>query len=127
MILGDNVFYGHGLPELLAAADARAGGGTVFGYQVSDPERYGVAEFDADGQVISLEEKPEKPKSNYAITGLYIYDNQVINIAENLKPSARGELEITDVNMTYLKMEKLRVEKLSRGVAWLELRGFALC
>lgn len=120
MVLGDNIFHGDGLPEQMVAAQKRNCGATVFGYRVNNPQRYGVAEFDKAGNVISIEEKPAKPKSNYAITGLYIYDNQVIDIATNLKPSARGELEITDVNMTYLKLNNLKVEKLSRGVAWLD-------
>ena len=120
LVLGDNIYYGGGLTALLAKANARAEGATVFGYYVKDPERYGVAEFDAQGRVISLEEKPKKARSNYAVTGLYFYDNEVLEIARNLKPSARGELEITDVNIAYLKKAKLQVELLSRGIAWLD-------
>ena len=120
MILGDNIFHGDGLSEQMKAAQKMNDGATVFGYRVNNPERYGVAEFDSAGNVINIEEKPEKPKSNYAITGLYIYDNHVLDIAANLKPSKRGELEITDVNMTYLKTGKLKVQKLGRGVAWLD-------
>jgi glucose-1-phosphate thymidylyltransferase len=120
LILGDNIFYGHHLSMILKRAVQTTVGGLIFGYLVRDPERYGVVEFDDQGNVIGIEEKPKKPKSNYAVPGLYIYDNQVIEIAENLKPSARGELEITDVNMAYLKMGKLRVELLGRGFAWLD-------
>lgn len=120
MILGDNIFHGDGLPELMRAAQEQNEGATVFGYRVKNPERYGVAEFDASGHVISIEEKPVKPKSNYAITGLYFYDNRVLEIAAALKPSKRGELEITDVNMAYLTMGHLKVRTLSRGVAWLD-------
>ena len=120
MVLGDNVFYGHGLPEHLIQARYRNDGATVFGYWVKDPQRYGVVEFDDSGKAVNIEEKPDKPKSNYAVTGLYFYDNQVLDIAASLKPSARGELEITDVNIAYLKMGKLRVEKLGRGIAWLD-------
>ncbi|MBI5328020.1 MAG: glucose-1-phosphate thymidylyltransferase RfbA [Deltaproteobacteria bacterium] len=122
LILGDNIFYGHGLVELLkkAVQGVAAGGATVFGSYVNDPERYGVVEFDKDDRAISIEEKPKSPKSNYAVTGLYFYDNDVIDIAGNLKPSNRGELEITDVNRTYLKKRKLRVELLGRGYAWLD-------
>ncbi|MBI5206797.1 MAG: glucose-1-phosphate thymidylyltransferase RfbA [Candidatus Firestonebacteria bacterium] len=123
LILGDNIFYGHGLTELLMKAvfDIKEKkGATVFGYYVNEPERYGVAEFDSCGNVISIEEKPENPKSNYAITGLYFCDNNVVNIAKKIKPSARGELEITDVNKEYLKNNKLRVELLGRGYAWLD-------
>ena len=120
MVLGDNVFYGHGLPEHLIQARYRNDGATVFGYWVKDPQRYGVVEFDGSGKAVNIEEKPDKPKSNYAVTGLYFYDNQVLDIAASLKPSARGELEITDVNIAYLKMGKLRVEKLGRGIAWLD-------
>lgn len=123
LILGDNIFYGHGLTELLrkAVKDVNTkGGATVFGYYVKDPERYGIVEFDKDGNVLSVEEKPQNPKSNFAITGLYFYDNNVIEIAKNLTPSGRGELEITDVNKEYLKRGKLRVELLGRGYAWLD-------
>ncbi len=120
MILGDNVFYGHGLTGKLEEASKLDSGAMVFGYWVKDPERYGVVSFDKDGYVRKIEEKPKKPKSNYAVTGLYFYDNQVSDIAANLKPSPRGELEITDVNVAYLKMNRLKVEKLGRGVAWLD-------
>jgi glucose-1-phosphate thymidylyltransferase len=120
LVLGDNIFYGHGFPQLLQSAVSRTRGATVFAYQVRDPERYGVVEFDASGQAISLEEKPEKPRSTYAVTGVYFYDNQVLNIAAQLKPSPRGELEITDVNRAYLRMDQLYVEKLGRGIAWLD-------
>ena len=118
--LGDNVFYGHGMPESLRRATQREHGATVFGYWVSDPERYGVVEFDANHEVVGIEEKPEKPRSNYAITGIYFYDNRVLEIAAGLKPSARGELEITDVNLEYLRGGDLHVELLGRGVAWLD-------
>lgn len=120
LILGDNLFHGYGLSEQLQNAAARKEGGTVFGYQVKDPERYGVVSFDDAGKVVDIEEKPHRPKSNFAVTGLYFYDNQVIDIAKGLEPSARGELEITDVNMAYLKQGKLRVEKMGRGMAWLD-------
>jgi glucose-1-phosphate thymidylyltransferase len=123
LILGDNIFYGHGLTELLKKSVndvEKLGGATVFGYYVNDPERYGIVEFDRDGNVLSIEEKPKEPKSNYAVTGLYFYDNSVINIAKNLQPSGRGELEITDVNKEYLRRGKLRVELLGRGYAWLD-------
>ncbi len=120
LILGDNIFYGHGLIDLLIQAVSRSEGATVFGYWVKDPERYGVAEFDDSGQVISLQEKPEKPKSHYAVTGLYFYDNQVSELAASLKPSARGELEITDLNNLYLGQGRLWLEKMGRGLAWLD-------
>ncbi|MEA3279091.1 MAG: glucose-1-phosphate thymidylyltransferase RfbA [Thermodesulfobacteriota bacterium] len=120
MILGDNIFYGHGMTGLLNNAKSRKEGATVFGYRVKDPQRYGVVDFDESGMAINIEEKPEKPKSNFAVTGLYFYDNRVIDIAAGLKPSPRGELEITDVNMAYLKMGKLHVEKFGRGIAWLD-------
>lgn len=120
LALGDNVFYGHGLPDLLHKATARREGATLFGYWVKDPQRYGVVEFDAAGDPIGLEEKPARPKSPYAITGLYFYDNQVFEYAEGLKPSARGELEITDLNREYLSSGKLHVEKMGRGIAWLD-------
>jgi len=120
LVLGDNIFYGHEFHELLSSADTRDTGATVFAYHVHDPERYGVAEFDAMGKVLSLEEKPKQPKSNYAVTGLYFYDNQVVDMARNLKPSARGELEITDLNRIYLEQGQLNVEIMGRGYAWLD-------
>jgi glucose-1-phosphate thymidylyltransferase len=120
LILGDNIFYGDRMSSKLQTLAKLDTGGVVFGYYVKDPERYGVAEFDADGRVIDLEEKPAQPKSNYAITGLYFYDRQVVDIAHNIQPSARGELEITDLNRVYLRQNQLKVEKLSRGVAWLD-------
>ncbi|NDP42901.1 MAG: glucose-1-phosphate thymidylyltransferase RfbA [Aromatoleum sp.] len=120
LVLGDNIFYGHDLSVQLARANAQASGATVFAYRVSDPERYGVAEFDASGRVISLEEKPKQPRSNYAVTGLYFYDNRVLDVAANLEPSARGELEITDVNRAYLDWDELACEVLGRGMAWLD-------
>lgn len=120
LILGDNIFYGHLLHEKLAAANQRNGGATVFAYHVHDPERYGVAEFSKDGKVLSLEEKPTAPKSNYAVTGLYFYDEHAPNYAKQIKPSKRGELEITDLNKVYLDKEQLNVELLSRGYAWLD-------
>ncbi|NLI83148.1 MAG: glucose-1-phosphate thymidylyltransferase RfbA [Deltaproteobacteria bacterium] len=120
LILGDNIFYGHGFQQLLRKACALETGGFVFGYYVKDPERYGIVEFDETGKVLSIEEKPKAPKSNYAVPGLYFYDNEVIAIAEQLKPSARGELEITDVNRVYMERGALRLELLGRGFAWLD-------
>ncbi len=120
LVLGDNIFYGHGLVELLQAAVARPRGATVFGYHVRDPERYGVVELDRDRRAVSIVEKPAQPKSNYAVTGLYFYDNDVVRIAEGLTPSARGELEITDVNRAYLARGDLHVELMGRGYAWLD-------
>ncbi|MFM8443855.1 MAG: sugar nucleotidyltransferase, partial [Methylococcus sp.] len=120
LILGDNIFYGHGLGTNLNNAANQNEGATVFGYWVNDPERYGVAEFDETGRVISLVEKPSNPKSNYAVTGLYFYDNQVVDMAADLKPGPRGELEITDINRLYLEQGQLRVDRLGRGVAWLD-------
>jgi glucose-1-phosphate thymidylyltransferase len=120
LILGDNIFYGHGLPDLLQSATARTSGASVFAYHVSDPERYGVVSFDAAMRAVSIEEKPANPQSNWAVTGLYVYDSQVIDIAANLAPSARGELEITDVNRAYLERGELSVEIMGRGYAWLD-------
>jgi glucose-1-phosphate thymidylyltransferase len=120
LVLGDNIFYGHDLSLSLQKAAAQSDGATVFAYHVNDPERYGVVEFDQRGQVVSLEEKPKLPRSNYAVTGLYFYDERVVEVAESLKPSARGELEITDVNRRYLEWQQLNVEVMGRGVAWLD-------
>ncbi|QXP83081.1 glucose-1-phosphate thymidylyltransferase RfbA [Methylococcus sp. ANG] len=120
LILGDNIFYGHDFQEFLSDATGREEGATVFGYWVRDPERYGVAEFDATGRVIGVEEKPARPKSNYAVTGLYFYDEQVADMAATLEPSARGELEITDINRLYLEQGQLHIQKMGRGVAWLD-------
>lgn len=120
LVLGDNIFYGHDLHHLLDSAMARTDGATVFAYHVHDPERYGVAEFNAHGKVLSLEEKPKQPKSNYAVTGLYFYDTQVVDLAKTLKPSPRGELEITDLNRLYLEQGQLNVEIMGRGYAWLD-------
>ncbi|MBT4791738.1 MAG: glucose-1-phosphate thymidylyltransferase RfbA [Halobacteriovoraceae bacterium] len=120
LILGDNIFHGHGLGDQLEEAGNRKEGATVFGYYVKDPERYGVAEIDSDENVISIEEKPVNPKSNYAVTGLYFYDNQVVEIAKNIKPSARGELEITSVNQEYLKRKQLKLDVFGRGFSWLD-------
>lgn len=120
LILGDNIFYGQHFSEKLRAATSRGEGATVFGYHVSDPDRFGVVEFDGEGRAISIEEKPEKPKSNYAVTGLYFYDNRVVDVAKSIRPSPRGELEITDVNRFYLEDKSLHVEMLGRGFAWLD-------
>ncbi|EMR11892.1 glucose-1-phosphate thymidylyltransferase [Methylophaga lonarensis MPL] len=120
LVLGDNLFYGHGMDHLLASADAHRDGATVFAYHVQDPERYGVAEFDRDGKVLSIEEKPLKPKSNFAVTGLYFYDHRAVEFAKAIQPSARGELEITDLNKRYLSEGSLKVEKMGRGFAWLD-------
>ena len=120
LVLGDNIFFGHDLASRLAAADARQQGATVFAYPVTDPERYGVVEFDPQGRAISLEEKPKQPKSRFAVTGLYFYDNQVVELAKSLKPSPRGELEITDLNRLYLEAGQLDVQRLGRGDAWLD-------
>ena len=120
LILGDNIFYGHGLPDKLCLAAAQKEGATIFGYWVENPERYGVVAFDSENRALDIVEKPKEPTSNWAVTGLYFYDNRVLEIAAGLEPSARGELEITDVNRAYLKMKALRVEKLGRGIAWLD-------
>ena len=120
LVLGDNIFYGRGFRSILAHAANQTSGATVFAYQVRDPERYGVVDFDAEGKALHIEEKPKQPRSNYAVTGLYFYDNSVVDIAANLKPSPRGELEITDVNRVYLERGELKVEMLSRGFAWLD-------
>ena len=120
LVLGDNIFYGHDFQKLLAGANAQTTGSTVFAYHVQDPERYGVAEFDAQGKVLSLEEKPAQPKSNYAVTGLYFYDSQVVELAKSLKPSPRGELEITDLKKLYLQQGQLNVQLMGRGYAWLD-------
>jgi glucose-1-phosphate thymidylyltransferase len=124
LVLGDNIFFGHGLSGLLQSACGRAHGATVFGYEVSDPERYGVVAFDAAGRVIGIEEKPARPRSRFAVTGLYFYDNDVLEIAAGVRPSARGELEITDVNRAYLARGDLHVEKMGRGFAWLDTGTF---
>ncbi len=120
LVLGDNIFFGHDFMKLVQRASGQEAGATVFGYYVTDPERYGVVEFDDSGKAVSIEEKPEKPKSNYAVVGLYFYDNSVVKIAENLEPSPRGELEITDVNRKYLEAGSLKVEQMGRGYAWLD-------
>ncbi len=120
LVLGDNIFYGHGFQDMLEDAAARDVGATIFAYQVVDPERYGIVEFDAAGKALSLEEKPDNPKSNFAIPGLYFYDNRVVGVAENLEPSPRGELEITDLNKKYLEWDELNVQNLGRGFAWLD-------
>ncbi len=120
LILGDNIFYGHGLTEMLQSAASLKSGAQIFGYYVNDPHRYGVVEFDQEGRVISIEEKPERPRSNYAVVGLYFYDNRVVDIAQTVTPSPRGEIEITDVNNAYLALGELRVRVMSRGFAWLD-------
>jgi glucose-1-phosphate thymidylyltransferase len=120
MVLGDNIFYGHGLSSIVRQASTQAAGATIFGYHTNNPSDYGVAEFDASGKVVGLEEKPKVPKSNYAVTGLYFYDHQVVDVASKLAPSARGELEITDLNRVYLEREQLQLQKLGRGIAWLD-------
>lgn len=120
LVLGDNVFFGHGLPDLMREAMGRTSGATIFGYHVRDPERYGVVEFDDQRRVVSIEEKPAQPKSNFAVTGLYFYDSNVLDIARAVRPSARGELEITDVNNAYLRQGKMHVELMGRGIAWLD-------
>ena len=120
LALGDNIFYGHDFPDAIRRASAVETGATIIGYHVHDPERYGVVDFDQEGKIVSIEEKPAKPRSNYAVTGLYFYDDQVVDIARNLVPSPRGELEITDVNLAYLERDQLQVELLGRGVAWLD-------
>lgn len=120
LVLGDNIFYGHGLPDILERCSKLDSGGIIFGYPVRNPERYGVVDFDRDGMVKGIEEKPKKPKSKYAVPGIYFYDNDVVGIAEGLKPSDRGELEITDINLEYLRRDRLRVEILGRGFAWLD-------
>jgi glucose-1-phosphate thymidylyltransferase len=119
-VLGDNIFYGHDFHALLTRADARQEGATVFAYHVHDPERYGVVEFDDSGRAVSIEEKPARPRSRYAVPGLYLYDSRVVELTQGLRPSARGELEITDLNVEYLRRGELRVEKLGRGIAWLD-------
>jgi glucose-1-phosphate thymidylyltransferase len=121
LILGDNIFYGHGLSDILKSATSRKDGATIFAYHVTDPERYGIVEFDKNDIAISIEEKPKNPKSDYAVTGIYFYDNRVIQFAKNIKPSSRGELEITDINNFYLKLDKLKVEIMGRGFSWLDM------
>lgn len=121
LVLGDNIFYGHGLSDMLKSATSRKDGATIFAYHVTDPERYGIVEFDKNDRAISIEEKSKNPKSNYAVTGIYFYDNRVIQFAKNIKPSSRGELEITDINNFYLKLDKLKVEIMGRGFSWLDM------